>query len=191
MVIKRGETDGAKGSECCMCGDYGLSDQLFQCQVCIFRWQHRYCSNLYPKAESCGVCNWCLAGIHLPAPSPKPTQSSSSSTSATRQRVDGEGGQVGGGICRMDKNKTASIKRSGDQDPAGRVAGPGLTRRLPPSPRPPSTTRKRIITRRALEERLMMRRAKWEDIGADRNGRDMVIRKRCPSPTKLIHKCNV
>lgn len=43
MMVTRsgGETDGVKGSECCMCGDYGLSDELFQCEVCSFRSQHR------------------------------------------------------------------------------------------------------------------------------------------------------
>ncbi|KAL8159350.1 hypothetical protein V2J09_000887 [Rumex salicifolius] len=46
--------------ECCMCGDSGLSYELFRCKVCQFRSQHRYCSNLYPKAESYRVCNWCL-----------------------------------------------------------------------------------------------------------------------------------
>ncbi|CAO2834459.1 unnamed protein product [Amaranthus hypochondriacus] len=46
--------------ECCMCGDHGLSNQLFRCKVCHFRSQHRYCSNLYPKAETYRVCNWCL-----------------------------------------------------------------------------------------------------------------------------------
>ncbi|XP_021743633.1 homeobox protein 10-like [Chenopodium quinoa] len=46
--------------ECCMCGDHGLSYELFRCKVCHFRSQHRYCSNLYPKAESYRVCNWCL-----------------------------------------------------------------------------------------------------------------------------------
>ncbi|PIA46498.1 hypothetical protein AQUCO_01500206v1 [Aquilegia coerulea] len=46
--------------ECCMCGDYGLSQQLFRCRVCLSRFQHRYCSNLYPKAEIYRVCNWCL-----------------------------------------------------------------------------------------------------------------------------------
>lgn len=27
--------------ECCMCGDYGLSYELFQCKVCQYRSQHR------------------------------------------------------------------------------------------------------------------------------------------------------
>ncbi|KAF5207445.1 hypothetical protein FRX31_002966 [Thalictrum thalictroides] len=46
--------------ECCMCGDYGLSLELFRCRTCLSRFQHRYCSNLYPKAETYRVCNWCL-----------------------------------------------------------------------------------------------------------------------------------
>lgn len=31
--------------ECCMCGDYGLSEELFQCKVCRFRSQHRSVKN--------------------------------------------------------------------------------------------------------------------------------------------------
>ncbi|PSS31599.1 Ferredoxin/ferredoxin--NADP reductase [Actinidia chinensis var. chinensis] len=46
--------------ECCMCGDYGLSYELFKCKICQIRSQHRYCSNQYPKAESYRICNWCL-----------------------------------------------------------------------------------------------------------------------------------
>ncbi|XP_027148736.1 uncharacterized protein LOC113749246 isoform X1 [Coffea eugenioides] len=46
--------------ECCMCGDFGLSSELFRCKICQFRSQHRYCSNTYPKAESYRACNWCL-----------------------------------------------------------------------------------------------------------------------------------
>ncbi|XP_042435313.1 uncharacterized protein LOC122021277 [Zingiber officinale] len=45
---------------CCMCGDLGISEQLFQCSVCRVRLQHQYCSNLYPKLERYSTCNWCL-----------------------------------------------------------------------------------------------------------------------------------
>ncbi|THU49569.1 hypothetical protein C4D60_Mb06t10920 [Musa balbisiana] len=45
---------------CCMCGDHGLLQELFQCKVCLVRSQHRYCSDLYPKNESYRACNWCL-----------------------------------------------------------------------------------------------------------------------------------
>ncbi|KAI3947618.1 hypothetical protein MKX01_034283 [Papaver californicum] len=46
--------------ECCMCGDYGIPNELYRCNLCSFRSQHRYCSNLYPKAETYELCNWCL-----------------------------------------------------------------------------------------------------------------------------------
>ncbi|KAL0908621.1 hypothetical protein M5K25_023125 [Dendrobium thyrsiflorum] len=45
---------------CCMCGDRGLSIELFRCKVCLFRSQHKYCSDLYPKTETYKACNWCL-----------------------------------------------------------------------------------------------------------------------------------
>ncbi|KAI3933748.1 hypothetical protein MKW92_032106 [Papaver armeniacum] len=47
-------------NECCMCGDYGITNELYRCNLCSFRSQHRYCSNLYPKAETYELCNWCL-----------------------------------------------------------------------------------------------------------------------------------
>ncbi|XXG70757.1 hypothetical protein AAC387_Pa07g0165 [Persea americana] len=43
-----------------MCGDYGLPEELISCRSCHFRSQHKYCSDLYPKAESNSLCNWCL-----------------------------------------------------------------------------------------------------------------------------------
>ncbi|KAL9315820.1 hypothetical protein ACSQ67_016821 [Phaseolus vulgaris] len=60
-MTTKGTSHSAPNTECCMCGDLGFSDQLFQCRVCQFRSQHRYCSNLYPKPESLGTCNWCLS----------------------------------------------------------------------------------------------------------------------------------
>ncbi|MCD7469174.1 hypothetical protein HAX54_008023 [Datura stramonium] len=68
-------------TECCMCGDYGLSSELFKCKICQFRSQHRYCSNLYPKAESYQICNWCLSPKEV---SGEKTQNSSNSSSSCR-----------------------------------------------------------------------------------------------------------
>ncbi|RWW02188.1 hypothetical protein GW17_00034729 [Ensete ventricosum] len=45
---------------CCMCGDRGISDELFRCKICHFRLQHKYCSNLYPTTKHYSSCNWCL-----------------------------------------------------------------------------------------------------------------------------------
>ncbi|WOL00449.1 hypothetical protein Cni_G09162 [Canna indica] len=46
---------------CCMCGDQGLSEELFRCKACLVRFQHKYCSNLFPRAETYRACNWCLS----------------------------------------------------------------------------------------------------------------------------------
>ncbi|KAL5705894.1 hypothetical protein ACHQM5_024126 [Ranunculus cassubicifolius] len=56
-----GEAHHFDTRECCMCGDYGLSENLFRCSVCLSRFQHSYCSNLYPRAGNYKVCNWCLS----------------------------------------------------------------------------------------------------------------------------------
>ncbi|KAK8921407.1 hypothetical protein KSP39_PZI020688 [Platanthera zijinensis] len=44
-----------------MCGDYGMAGELFRCRICSFRFQHKYCSHLYPRVQSYRACNWCLA----------------------------------------------------------------------------------------------------------------------------------
>ncbi|KAH9627458.1 hypothetical protein KSS87_006149 [Heliosperma pusillum] len=48
---------------CCMCGDVGFPDKLFQCSRCFFRLQHSYCSNYYHGNESSSttLCDWCLS----------------------------------------------------------------------------------------------------------------------------------
>ncbi|KAG0469672.1 hypothetical protein HPP92_016372 [Vanilla planifolia] len=47
-------------SLCCMCGDLGIPEELFRCKACLFRSQHKYCSDLYPRAAAYAACNWCL-----------------------------------------------------------------------------------------------------------------------------------
>ncbi|XP_057865038.2 uncharacterized protein LOC131072797 [Cryptomeria japonica] len=47
-------------NECCMCGDVGIEKQLFKCTSCSFRYQHKYCSSLYPNVDlDCFSCEWC------------------------------------------------------------------------------------------------------------------------------------
>ncbi|CAN6252010.1 unnamed protein product [Urochloa humidicola] len=60
-----GSDDGASASTaaavCCMCGDRGLPQELFRCNICRLRLQHRYCSNQYPRMPGpYRSCNWCL-----------------------------------------------------------------------------------------------------------------------------------
>ncbi|XP_057442474.1 uncharacterized protein LOC130734165 [Lotus japonicus] len=148
-------------TECCMCGDLGFSDQLFQCRVCQFRSQHRYCSNLYPKDESLRTCNWCLSQNQG-----SPNSSNSSSTYRNYNRTTED---------ESNKNKKIRIINSSHQNIGVKKGLQKLINKKPKSPpeagssSPPSrstsvtvSTRKRIITNGELEERL--RRTRSEDI---------------------------
>ncbi|KAG8082208.1 hypothetical protein GUJ93_ZPchr0014g47498 [Zizania palustris] len=72
---------GGKEVLCCMCGDHGLTEELFRCRLCRVRLQHRYCSDLYPRATAYRRCNWCLrepaaaqaSGGHAHEAADKPT----------------------------------------------------------------------------------------------------------------------
>ncbi|KAK1314431.1 hypothetical protein QJS10_CPA06g02589 [Acorus calamus] len=46
---------------CCICGDIGFPKHLLRCPSCVFRFQHSYCSRLYPKVEKeSWMCEWCF-----------------------------------------------------------------------------------------------------------------------------------
>ncbi|KAI9106976.1 hypothetical protein K1719_022504 [Acacia pycnantha] len=170
MAIKRSD---AAIPECCMCGDPGFSDQLFQCKFCHFRSQHRYCSNLYPKARSYATCNWCLIQTDQIA-----EKSPNSSNSSSSFKDNGGNTAAAGEISRNKKTKNGI-------DPGNQFIGSKRTiqlnkpviknRRSPeaksPTPTSPPvlvSTRKRIITNGDLEERL--RRTKSEEISNKNNG---------------------
>ncbi|XP_045799427.1 uncharacterized protein LOC123893690 [Trifolium pratense] len=151
-------------TECCMCGDLGFSDQLFQCKICQFRSQHRYCSNLYPKTEFFGTCNWCLS------PENSPNSSNSSSSFSYKKNM----------MSTKDKGKNKKIKNcienkgiikgSDGGSGGGRVYHLQLPKPMKKQKSPLASTsppilvstRKRIITNGALEEKL--RRTRSEDI---------------------------
>ncbi|XP_015932956.1 uncharacterized protein LOC107459249 [Arachis duranensis] len=150
-------------TECCMCGDLGFSDQLFHCKVCQFRSQHRYCSNLYPKDEACETCNWCLS--QKKEESTKEKSPNSSNSSSSHHRNNDEGNKNKKLIKKLQIQKPMIKKPKSPSDHQSSRSPP------PPSPSPSvmTPTRKRIVTNRALEERL--RRTKSEGvIGAVRNG---------------------
>ncbi|KAK9109087.1 hypothetical protein Sjap_017147 [Stephania japonica] len=75
-------------NECCMCGDHGLQHELFQCRLCRFRSQHRYCSNLYPKAELYQICNWCLKKESMSSTTEEEEIENSSSISSSSHNND-------------------------------------------------------------------------------------------------------
>ncbi|KAK6122835.1 hypothetical protein DH2020_043416 [Rehmannia glutinosa] len=165
MGSNNGEEEGAPslvgGPECCMCGDYGLSSQLFKCTHCGFRSQHKYCSNMYPEAESCQICNWCLSqkedktGKRNAKTSPK---LSHKTTSLDHHQDDIKKnnkkrvlllGDNHGGLKDMKKTNSDQIKKP-DKFRADR---PG-----------PSDGRKRITTNHGGIDKKIIRRTRSEEI---------------------------
>ncbi|KAF7829988.1 tyrosine-protein kinase BAZ1B-like [Senna tora] len=146
-------------AECCMCGDRGFSDQLFQCKLCHFRSQHRYCSNLYPKAQSYGTCNWCLI---LKDEIAEKSPNSSNSSSSFKNNDNGKA---------YDDTRNKRIKSPTLINALPLQVKKHIKKqRSPEAPSPPPlvvSTRKRIVTNGALQERL--RRTNSESNISNRN----------------------
>ncbi|KAL2317651.1 hypothetical protein Fmac_031527 [Flemingia macrophylla] len=161
-------THSHPNTECCMCGDLGFSDQLFQCKVCQFRSQHRYCSNLYPKPDSLGTCNWCLS-----LREDTKEKSTNSSNSSSSQRNNDDESRIkkirnGAQNIGVKKGVKGSVLHLQIQKPIKKSKSSESSRSPSASTSPPKSspvlvsTRKRIVTNGALEERL--RRTRSEDI---------------------------
>ncbi|XP_066327807.1 uncharacterized protein [Miscanthus floridulus] len=76
---------------CCMCGDHGLPRELFRCNLCRLRTQHRYCSDLYPSvAGPYRSCNWCLkqGGAAGGGDSPSPVKALAAAGAGTKRRIN-------------------------------------------------------------------------------------------------------
>ncbi|KAJ9166502.1 hypothetical protein P3X46_021248 [Hevea brasiliensis] len=140
--------------ECCMCGDCGLSYELFQCQICQFRSQHRYCSNLYPKAESYQVCNWCLSH------ETKEKSQNSSNSSSSNKNSSKDDSSKNSQNKNKNKNKGGGLKSQRGSLQL-QVNSPIKKQR---SPERSPVTRRRLITNGRLEEKLIIRRTKSEEI---------------------------
>ncbi|XP_020225010.1 uncharacterized protein LOC109806885 [Cajanus cajan] len=161
-------THSEPNTECCMCGDHGFSDQLFQCKVCQFRSQHRYCSNLYPKPESLGTCNWCLS--QREDTKEKSTNSSNSSSSQRNNDDESRIKKIRNGAQNIGVKKgvKGSVPPLQIQKPIKKPKSRESSRSPSASTSPQKSspvlvsTRKRIVTNGALEERL--RRTRSEDI---------------------------
>ncbi|XP_061362365.1 uncharacterized protein LOC133306100 [Gastrolobium bilobum] len=172
MTSKGTDTTGQPNTECCMCGDLGFSDQLFQCKVCQFRSQHRYCSNIYPKDESLGTCNWCLSQKE-DTKDKSPNSPNSSSSHRNNSSADDE--SKGKKIKNSNSNSNSAQTIVGRKGLRGSALHLQLQKPIKkhksPEARSPSTstspsvlisTRKRIITNGSLEEKL--RRTRSADI---------------------------
>lgn len=143
-AAKGGVASSQPGPECCMCGDCGLPYELFQCKACQFRSQHRYCSNLYPKAESYQVCNWCLShDIKEKSQNSSSSIRNSSEDDSKKKKGDNQAGlsKSHRGTLQLQINSPIKKQRSPERSPS---------------------IRRRLITNGRLEEKL--RRTKSEEI---------------------------
>ncbi|CAL0317844.1 unnamed protein product [Lupinus luteus] len=162
MTSKETNAPTQSTTECCMCGDPGFSDHLFQCKLCQFRSQHRYCSNIYPKLESLETCNWCLSQKDSEK-SPHSSNSSSPYRNNNNSPYE-ENKKMRKGL----RGSTSALQLQLQNKPIKKLhKSPEAISPVSTSPSPSSqpvliSTRKRIITNGALEERL--RRTKSEDI---------------------------
>ncbi|KAG0533509.1 hypothetical protein BDA96_04G199100 [Sorghum bicolor] len=88
-MVSPGAAAAAAAAVCCMCGDQGLPDELFQCAVCLQRLQHRYCSDQYPRMAAYSTCNWCLGDKQVGegSPSPSPAAAKALTTARAKQRA--------------------------------------------------------------------------------------------------------
>ncbi|TKY56310.1 hypothetical protein E2542_SST20753 [Spatholobus suberectus] len=186
-------TDSEPNTECCMCGDLGFSDQLFQCKVCQFRSQHRYCSNLYPKPDSLRTCNWCLS--QREDTKEKSTNSSNSSSSIRNNDDESKNKKIRNGNNNSAQNiggkkgVKGSVLHLQIQKPIKKPKSPESSRSPSVSTSPPKSssvlvsTRKRIVTSGALEERL--RRTRSEDITNKSGATKHVFRNKATSAHAL------
>ncbi|XP_008795193.1 uncharacterized protein LOC103711006 [Phoenix dactylifera] len=143
----KGAASSPSSAVCCMCGDHGLRQELFRCKVCLVRSQHKYCSNLYPKAESYRACNWCLREEGGKPLSKEATTDHNSSISSASTNADnssaggGSGGKIHRGAFSPQLNKPIKKQRSLDR-PA-----PDATDRMRSEEISPSSGRGRQVFR--------------------------------------------
>lgn len=145
--------------ECCMCGDLGLSHELFRCKVCHFRSQHRYCSNLYPKAETYRVCNWCLIqknDDHENLASPRTTSFQNSSSPENHSKTTTFAKKLIGSKSPKCLQATSPIKKA-------MMSGS-------PSGRKRTTAQAQAQAQAQQEEEKIIRRTKSEEISNRNNG---------------------
>lgn len=138
----------------------------------------RYCSNLYPKAESYQVCNWCLSQRDEKDKSQNSSNSSSSNKINGREEDDSKNvkntkknhdssNTNNNRVLLMKSQRSINLKlQQPNNKPIEKQRSP---ERLPPPPTPTPRTRKRIITNGALEEKNLIKRKKLEEMANNNN----------------------
>ncbi|KAI4388707.1 hypothetical protein MLD38_001012 [Melastoma candidum] len=153
--MNRSDKADVAPAECCMCGDSGIPDELHRCKVCLSRYQHRYCSNQYPRDWSYQVCNWCLASRME-----DPGDSTQKAVAAVQKNpLDPNSSRSKAAESDRDDGHTKKLRKSLSWKPDGlEIFGKGNGKvkktgaeSLEVSPTT-TTLRKRIITRGQSEE---------------------------------------
>lgn len=188
----------SSGRECCMCGDHGFREQLFRCKVCHFRSQHRYCSNLYPTAESYRVCNWCLiqnAGsdldhkIHAHLSKYSPSSSSSHKVSGSADSGEGKTNSGSGG---PKGQRIRGEQPAHHSTPVKKTRSPATEER---SRSVQETWRKRVGPNGCSDEEKGVRRTRSEEVsnkaaGAGVSQKQMVFRNKVRRYKLLDEVCS-
>ncbi|KAI4321113.1 hypothetical protein MLD38_034533 [Melastoma candidum] len=151
-MVQSGDIDTRP--ECCMCGDSGLPHELYRCRVCLFRSQHRYCSNQYPRADdgTYQVCNWCLIPAREGSSDPmkKAAGNNSSNSISSRYKTPKSIQDDDGHNKRLRKGTISGLdSRNG---PDCHSNGNGRVKKACKAQA--TTPRKQIITRGTMEEKL-------------------------------------
>lgn len=134
----------------------------------FFRWRNRcrYCSNLYPKAESYRVCNWCLGQDNRDdgAPAVKTQQQNSSDSNSPRKSgAELEGDAKSGKRVRRGRGDDDRPQKPPPLLPQVVNGGRIKKEKSPEGTSSPTTpVRRRIITKGELEEKL--RRTRSEEM---------------------------
>ncbi|GAA0140541.1 hypothetical protein LIER_42622 [Lithospermum erythrorhizon] len=175
-IIEKISEREIQSPECCMCGDHGLTFELFGCKVCKNKSQHRYCSIEYPKADSYEICNWCLSQKNDNKFDNKAHNSNSSSFSPKMEddQTKIKGRRCGGGDDRM-QNSPKGEKNKGLATMKLKLINNKAIKKLKSTspPRPP-VSRKRIdVEGSDVKEKL--RRTRSE--GALQRSNSTIIRK--------------
>lgn len=164
---------------------YGSKFDIVSKLTLVFLKFGRYCSNLYPKPESLGTCNWCLS--QREDTKEKSTNSSNSSSSIWNNDDESRMKRIKNGSNNSAQNvglkkgvKGSGILHLQIQKPIKKPKSPDSSRSPSASTSPHKSspvlvsTRKRIVTNGALEERL--RRTRSEDIANSSGATKQVFR---------------
>nr|ABK25278.1 unknown [Picea sitchensis] len=100
--------------ECCMCGDVGFAEHLFQCSKCRFRLQHKYCSRGYFYGDPIELCDWCFVESDKSGGFTAKFHSSTESKTTLKKKIDGKKSNASNSLRRRSAN-AFSLKRKGDE----------------------------------------------------------------------------